>query len=161
MKKAWIAFMLICSALVAAPASEAFNFIRFNAGLPIAFPIDDAINNGDPLSGKNFGLDIAVFDNLTVGYDALILGSATTSQIAIRGLRLSYTLTPRIGVAIDLGNNGGDPAAVIGVFSNIVGGKTKTGIVHGLSLRADYVAPDTDDFGAGAIVLSVGAYFGY
>ncbi|MDR0747320.1 MAG: hypothetical protein LBE89_05440 [Helicobacteraceae bacterium] len=159
MKKAWIAFVLTCSALVAAPAADAFNFVRFNAGLPVAFPIDDTINNGDPLSGKNFGIDIAAFDNLTVGYDALILGAA--APIAIKGLRLGYSVSPKLGIALDLGSNNGDPAAVIGVFSNVAGGKTKVGIIHGLSLRADYVIPDTDDIGAGAIVLSVGAYFGY
>ncbi|MDR0665056.1 MAG: hypothetical protein LBF86_06010 [Helicobacteraceae bacterium] len=160
MKKTIVAFFAACSAIFAAPASsDAFHFIRFNAGLPIAFPIDDTINGGDAFSGKNFGVDIAAFDNLTVGYDALALGGG--GAYVHKGLRIGYKLTPQIGAAFDLGNTGGNSSITVGIFSDIIGGRTKAGILHGLALRADYYVPDTDDFGVGAIVLSVGASFGY
>ncbi|MDR2178163.1 MAG: hypothetical protein LBP20_09025 [Treponema sp.] len=101
----------------------------------------------------NFGFKLEILNNYSVGFDTPFstladvetnLPAATTGLFT--GLRLTYNFIPRIGVAIGVGVSspparGNESTATLGFFGNLSQNFSVSGIITGLKIRADFVAP--------------------
>jgi len=123
-------------------------FLAFHFGLPLGYSL---YGDGGVVAGFNLGLDFAILDNLSVGFDHLnVRGEYET--FAANLLRLSFSFIDTAGAAIGFGAREGGTAISIGAFGNFFQGRSALGLVYSLGLRLDFVA-DPEDFGNGAIVF--------
>ncbi|GHU20577.1 hypothetical protein FACS1894163_13600 [Spirochaetia bacterium] len=150
------------------PTPQLFSF---NLGVPLGFSLDDDNFEG-VVGGLNFGVNIAVIDKLSVGFDHITYGGApagtvTSPAVSFNALRVGYSLTPLLGIALGIGGQTGSgtgtvpdgAAASIGVYADLLQNRSTVGVAYGLKLRVDYVTP-TDDFSKGAILFTTGISFG-
>jgi len=121
-------------------------FFAFHFGVPMGYnlEIDDFV------SGFNFGIDFAILDTLSVGFDHIRLfgpGSSTNANL----FRMAFSFTDTVGAAVAFG--GGTGAMIsLGAFGNFFQSRSAFGLVYSLGLRLDYVA-QADDFANGSIVF--------
>lgn len=125
-------------------------------GLPIGYRISD----GALVSGRAFGLNIAVADNFLVGISSTQIGTAAPLT-AYNTLRLSYTIMPLLGTSIFIGKVGTTTttAAGLGFYSTIAQGRNAAGLGTGLRLRVDYLF-DTADLAGGSVLFTTSVLFG-
>ena len=160
MKRVILAVLIsVCVALVPVAAQSTGNaaeFISFNLGVPLGYDLTAETFD----AGYNFGISFVVLNNLSVGYDRVLVNNNTAIARSFDTLRMAYSFLPILGAAVSFGTEGGAvPAIGLGVFSNIIQSTTTQGIKYGLNLRIEYLT-NTDDFGGGAILFTTGIKFG-
>jgi hypothetical protein len=156
MKK--LVFLVILAVAIAAiPAfaqdftSPRPQFLSFSIGVPIGYDLAAS----DLVVGKSFGLSFAIIDKLSVGYDFVSSGVGPRN---FQLLRIAYSFTDNIGVALAFGQSG-TAAVGFGAFFDMLPARSSVGVAYGLRLRVDYLA-NTNAFGDGAILFGIGAVFG-
>jgi hypothetical protein len=163
MKRTLLLFFLLAGLIVVPAIAQDFTssrpqFLSFSFGVPIGYNLDAE----EMVSGHNFGFDFAVMDNMTIGYDRLVL-AGDGFDYAANLMRVAFSFDgfgPQgSGAAIGFGSDGNEAVVSLGVFANLVQARAANGLAYGLGLRVDYLAP-TDSFGDGSIIFTIRATFG-
>jgi hypothetical protein len=129
-------------------------FLTLELGLPLGYRLSD----GALISGRAFGLGVAVADNFSVGIATTQIGAAAPLT-AYNVLRLSYTVMPFLGTSVCIGQAGANTAAGLGFYSTLAQSKNASGLGTGLRLRIDYLF-DTANLAGGSVVFSTSVIFG-
>jgi hypothetical protein len=123
-------------------------------GLPVGYRLSD----GALVSGRAFGLNIAVSDSFLVGIASTQVGSALPLT-AYNTLRLSYTIMPLLGASVFIGQAGTATSAGLGLYSTIFQARNSAGLGTGLRLRVDYLF-DITAISGGSAVFTTSILFG-
>ncbi|MDR2542433.1 MAG: hypothetical protein LBC80_03165 [Treponema sp.] len=151
MKRTIIAFFLLAG-LIAIPAmaqdftSTKPQLFSFSIGVPIGY---DLVSE-DLVAGSNFGLGIAVADNLEVGFERMMAANL---------LRVAFAFTDQIGAGIGFGSLGGPACVILGISGTFYEARAANGIAYNMGIRVDYMA-FTSSFGDGAILFTLRTSFG-
>jgi hypothetical protein len=171
--KRFLIVLAVLAAVVLPAAAQDFSsptpqFVAFNIGVVVG---PELLDDAGIAGGTNFGVDFAIIDNLTVGFDRIVTASNNAVANVTRsynGIRLSYNFTPQIGAALGFGSADytggsgipGDPETVtLGLYTNLFSTRGASGIASGLKIRADYVVP-VNELAQGALLFVVGYSFG-
>lgn len=122
-------------------------------GLPIGFSLSD----GALVSGRAFGLNVAVTDTFLVGIASTQIGNVALT--AYNTFRLSYTIMPLLGASVFIGQAGANAGAGLGLYSTLIQGRNSSGLGTGLRLRIDYLF-DTTNLAGGSVVFTTAILFG-
>ena len=130
-------------------------FVSFNFGVPIRFNISDSSLS----AAAGFGVNFAVIDNLTVGFDRLPAAGSAANL-----LRLGLYVSDTFGAAFGLGIDGTTPTPVVqlslGAFANLFQARAASGLTYSMGLRIDYLGPATNFAGNGGVIFTLGVNFG-
>jgi hypothetical protein len=142
------------TAAAAATAGADARLFSIELGLPVGYRISD----GAVVSGRAFGVNIAVSDSFLVGIASTQVGSALPLT-AYNTLRLSYSIMPMLGASLFVGQAGALTVAGIGLYSTIVQSRNTAGLGTGLRLRVDYLF-DVAAITGGSVVFTTSVLFG-
>jgi hypothetical protein len=104
--------------------------------------------------GRTVGMDVTVSDAMSLGFM-----STTSGATAYSLMKVSYFLTPALGLSIYLGSDG-NTAAGAGVFYNVLRSRPDDGLSTSLKLRLEYLFDSGAGLTNGDLVLSVGTSVG-
>jgi len=177
MKKTIFAVVLL-TALLAIPvmaqeatgpnfSSKKPQYLAFNLGVPMGLSFADPDVSSKFVSGYNFGIDFAILDNLSVGYDRLEMrGNAAISPLTTNLFRAAFTFLTTdlasVGAALGFGQGTftGTGATVnglamsLGIYGNFFENRSAYGLTYSLGLRVDYVVP-AGEFGQGVLAFTL------
>jgi len=111
------------------------------------------LGTSDTAGGTSFGLNLVVADNVTVGFQTARIGAGYNT------LKMSYYLTPAVGLNANIGTDGTNTAAALGAFFNIGRGNSANGLASAYRIKADYFFPTTD-IAAGVFAVSLALALG-
>lgn len=151
-----LALALSAQAQGAAPSATGpdTKFLTLELGLPMGYRLSD----GALVSGRAFGLNVAVADNFFVGIATTQIGT-TAPLTNYNTLRMSYTILPLLGTSVFIGQAGTNTAAGLGFFSTLLQSRNTAGLGTALRLRIDYLF-DTTALSGGSVVFTTAILFG-
>ncbi len=161
MKKTGIVIMvslLLFAANIGLFANETDNQVL---GIEVGMVAGYRLSDNAIVSGQNFSLNITVSEKVQVGFNSLSIAGATpvvTNDYAF--LKISYFMSPKLGLNILAGTDGTNPATGAGIFYNILEDKDAEGISTAFKLRIDYVFDSVAGPAAGSVALGLSASFG-
>ena len=130
-------------------------------GIEVGMTAGYRLSDSAIVSGQNFSLNMTVSEKVQIGFNALSVSGATpviTNSYAF--LKISYFMSPKLGLNILAGTDGINPASGAGIFFNILEDKDPEGISTALKLRIDYVFDTTTGPAEGSVVMGLSGSFG-
>ena len=156
MKRIILALILLAGFIAIPAMAQDFTspkpqFVSFNFGVLGGYSLDSE----DIVGANSFGVNIAVIENMEVGFERL-------NTVDANLFRLAYYFGNQFGAAIGIGNVGtgvGNAGMSLGLFGNFFQARAANGLAYSLGMRADYLAR-TNAFDNGSIYIGLRAGFG-
>ena len=170
MAKRRMLFTVLCAAVVLFPVAVSaqglestdaeFRVFAVELGSLAGYNLQDE----EAVIGRNFGLSLAVMENIQVGLGAVMFSADGIPQRMFAGMKFDYFFTDRLAFSLLTGNAsvGGTPGFGGGLGGQylIVRSQPENGFSSALKVKVDYFMNDEDGPDAGTVAIGLAGSIG-